>query len=337
MAKITHLLALLALAACRPEAPAFDPDQYPATTIGVLLAREAPGTNFYDLTRGELARIQSRNPQLKLIIEHADGSGPRQQDQIRQAINQGARALIINLADFGTEAATALVQQVCATHVPAVYLDLTPGDRNLASCPSAYFVGTDNVRVASAQAMQILQGYNGGNLDGNGDGQVQFALIEGLPGTEILNDRSSWVVRTIENYPGQGKKSEEIFRAPAHNEEKRAYELVQHWLREEAFARVEVIIANNDAMALGAKRALEEHNAPVAVFGIDGTERGRATLNGTTSAGIDEVMRVALRLASNLATGQEPAAHIDVALENKVIKIAPQDGKPEAGLPSPQP
>lgn len=319
---------LLAVAGCKDDSTAAQNAQkskYPDTTIGFMMGVDAPGSNFYDIVMQTLHKIEADNPNLKVLEYNAKSDAAKQREQIEEAINKGAKALVINLVDFSEKGAADIVNLVCHSKdkIPAVYFDLTPGDRNLAKCETAYFVGTDNARVGTAQGMQILKAFNEGNMDKNGDDTVQYVLIEGVPGTEVMRDRSSWVIRTIENYPNIGKKAEEIFRAPANNDENKAYELISQWSDDERFKEVEVVIVNNDAMALGALRALKEKGLQLPVYGIDGTAQGTKELAGTTPAGIGEVVKVSMRVATNLATGHKADENVDVQVDNKVIKIAP--------------
>lgn len=109
-------------------------------------------------------------------------------------------------------------------------------------------------------------------IDRNGDSVIQFAMLEGESGHQDTLIRSEWVLKELEN-----KKipTQQIAGSTGNWEKNQANVIVRQWMKEYP-NQIEVIISNNDDMALGAWEALEEKGCTeVQVVGIDGIEEVR--------------------------------------------------------------
>ena len=111
-------------------------------------------------------------------------------------------------------------------------------------------------------------------MDKNGDGRIQYVILEGEMGHQDAIVRTESVTESMKNNGLQIEKlSCQIAnwnRAQAQN---RMTQLIGQYKNS-----IELVIANNDAMALGAIDAYEklgvtESNVP-AFFGVDGTDDG---------------------------------------------------------------
>lgn len=83
-------------------------------------------------------------------------------------------------------------------------------------------------------------------------------MLEGESGHQDTLIRSEWVLKELEN-----KKipTQQIAGSTGNWEKNQANVIVRQWMREYP-NQIEVIISNNDDMALGAWEALEEKDAP---------------------------------------------------------------------------
>lgn len=97
-------------------------------------------------------------------------------------------------------------------------------------------------------------------------------MLEGESGHQDTLIRSEWVLKELEN-----KKipTQQIAGSTGNWEKNQANVIVRQWMKEYP-NQIEVIISNNDDMALGAWEALEEKGCTeVQVVGIDGIEEVR--------------------------------------------------------------
>ena len=149
-----------------------------------------------------------------------------------------------------------------------------------------YYVGAEAKQSGQMQG-QLAAAYikEHPDVDRNHDGKIQYVILEGEMGHQDAIIRTESVVESLKE---QGIELEKLSyqianwnRAQAQN---RMMQLIGQYNN-----RMEVVLANNDAMALGAMDAYEklgytETNRPV-FFGIDGTKEGlEAVKDGTLAA-----------------------------------------------------
>ena len=142
------------------------------------------------------------------------------------------------------------------------------------SSDQIYYEGSDAKQSAILQADVIADALekDRSKIDRNGDSVIQFAMLEGESGHQDTLIRSEWVLKELEN-----KKipTQQIAGSTGNWEKNQANVIVRQWMKEYP-NQIEVIISNNDDMALGAWEALEEKGCTeVQVVGIDGIEEVR--------------------------------------------------------------
>ena len=159
--------------------------------------------------------------------------------------------------------------------------------KQIAACAYAFIEDRDTIIIDDASSSFYLAAYikEHPDVDRNHDGKIQYVILEGEMGHQDAIIRTESVVESLKE---QGIELEKLSyqianwnRAQAQN---RMMQLIGQYNN-----RMEVVLANNDAMALGAMDAYEklgytETNRPV-FFGIDGTKEGlEAVKDGTLAA-----------------------------------------------------
>lgn len=296
----------------------------PNITIGMSISSIATNPFFQNMYR-RFEQIDRDNPQLTIALASADNDQEKQNRQLEQMVANGSQALIINLANVGD--GPAILQHWCAKNIPLIFINRSPGDKNLAACPKAYFVDADTAQAGVFQAEQILrQWHSNPAWDKNRDGIIQYAMLQGLPNHEGTAHRSKWVISTINTYPQIGVKSQSIFEEYASFQSTKAEEITSAWLNKPEFAQVEIIIANNDTMALGALNALKARGQKLPIFGIDGSLAGLQAVQtgdmaGTVFNDFQAQADAAVQIAANLAAGKEATQDLNLLLQYKTIVI----------------
>jgi ABC-type sugar transport system substrate-binding protein len=234
---------LLALAACRPsrEPPAFD------YVIGVSLANLTEPWRIN--MRDEIMAEAGHHRNLRIVFTDAADSNNRQIQDVHTLLASGIDLLIISPNQV--EALSPVITE--AYHrIPVILLD-----RSVIGFDYTLFIGPDN-RLIGKQAGQYVAG-----LLGAGGGRIVEIL--GRSGSPPVLDRSIGFQEAI-------AQRENITIVDT---------LVADWLRDKAEdeltawlakgGRVDVIFAQNDAMADGARRAAEKLGIRgIRVVGIDG-------------------------------------------------------------------
>lgn len=316
--KLWTMLPLAILCACGGESSPKTSDAkteavaastvYPQAQVGMSISSIATNPFFQNMYRvyGEVDAAQNS---LTLELASADNDQEKQNAQLQDMVNKGAKALVVNLADV--KQGQQVMDYWCSKNVPVVYFNRSPGEKNLAACATAYFVDGDVMQAAVFQAVHILQQWKAHpEWDKNKDGKIQYAMIMGLPEHEGSDLRTRWVSQTMETYPKLNVKTEKVLADYGLFQSAKTEELMTAWQKQPEFARVEVVIANNDTMALGALNALEKQGVSLPIFGIDGSKAAleavkQGRMAGTVFNDFEGQAKTSLRMAANLAAGKD--------------------------------
>lgn len=237
-----------------------------------------------DAFKEQCSSMESKDYAISMTIMDASNSQRVQNDQIEQMINDGCNVLCVNLADR-TEPSE-IIDAAKEKDIPIIFFNREPVEEDMRRWDKLYYVG------GKAKQSGELQGELAADFikvnpqaDRNNDGKIQYVILEGEMGHQDAIIRTESVVESLKaNDISLEKLSYQIAnwnRAQAQN---RMMQLIGQYNN-----RMEVVLANNDAMALGAMDAYEklgytETNRPV-FFGIDGTKEGlEAVKDGTLAA-----------------------------------------------------
>ena len=147
--------------------------------------------------------------------------------------------------------------------------------------------------------------------DLNKDGVIQFVLLKGEPGHPDAEARTSYVISTLND---KGYKTEQLHLDTAMWDTAMAKDKVDAWISGPNADQIEVVIANNDAMAMGAIESLKAADkSAVPVFGVDALTEALALIKGGQMQGTvlndaNNQAKAAFELANNLARGKAAGA-----------------------------
>ena len=302
----------LGLAACGGSQQQADTSQIPAAQIGASISSIDTNPFFVDMYN-TLRTVGNENAQIQLQLDSAHDNFDLQNKQVEEMINGGAKALIVLLVT--PKAGPEFAAKMCDRRIPVVYVYRSPGAKALQECDIAYYAGPDDRQAGILQAGVILEQWNEHpEWDKNGDGKIQIALLEGTTGVPSSKQRADWVVSSLSFYPESGVGAgnvDTIFRETGKYDTTYAKEVTEKWLNSSDFNKVEVIISSGDSMSMGIVEVLEQNNKKLPIFSINGmadvldaVKRGR--INATIINDQDTFMRVAMRMAANLAN-ERPA------------------------------
>lgn len=207
----------------------------------------------------------------------------KQNDQIDVLIAKGVKALDINLVDHA--AAPVVIQKARGNDIPVVFYNKEPSRKDLDSYDKAYYVGTDSKESGIIQGELIAKHWKAHpDWDLNKDGVIQFVMIKGEPGHPDAEARTSYVIKTLNDQ--EKLKTQQLQLDTAMWDTAQAKDKVDAWLSGPNANKIEVVIANNGAMAMGAVEALKAHNkSSIPVFGVDGLPEALALVNSGAMAG----------------------------------------------------
>ncbi|KQN63746.1 galactose/glucose ABC transporter substrate-binding protein MglB [Erwinia sp. E602] len=292
------------------------------TRIGVTIYKY--DDNFMSMVRKDIEKEAKNSPDVQLLMNDSQNSQSTQNDQVDVLVAKGVKALAINLVD--PAAAAVVISKAKANDIPVVFFNKEPSAKALASYDKAYYVGTDSKESGIKQGELIEKHWKANpNWDLNKDGQVQFVLLKGEPGHPDAEARTKYVIDTLNK---DGLKTQQLHMDTAMWDTAQAKDKVDAWLSGPNGNKIEVIIANNDAMAMGAVEALKAHNkSSIPVFGVDALPEALALIKSGAMAGTvlndaDNQAKATFDMAKNLAAGKPATEGTNYKLDGKVVRVA---------------
>ena len=203
----------------------------------------------------------------------AKGSQLTQDSQADRLMSLECEALCVNMVD--RSAASGVIDKAMEAGIPIVFFNREPVEEDMNRWDKLYYVGADPRESAVLQGQILVNAYqeNPRTLEENGDGLVSYVLLEGESSHQDSLIRTEQSIQTLKD---GGVPIERITGGIANWERSQASALMEQWLSEYP-GEIELVIANNDDMALGAIDAMERNGVltgTIQAVGIDGTPAG---------------------------------------------------------------
>ena len=280
--------------------------------VGLLLYRG--DDTFISTLRSyieEKAKEYERTEGIKVTLDILDAKSNQntQNNQVDRLLELGCNALCVNIVD--RFAASVVIDKAMAADVPVIFFNREPVREDLMQWEKLYYVGCDAEQSGIMQG-EIAEEYikSHPEVDKNQDGKIQYVLLEGEAGHQDAISRTEYSVKTL-------MKNDVIL-------EKLSYQLAD-WNRGQAENRmnrlisqygkkIELVMSNNDEMALGAVEAYRKagyvrEEWPV-IFGIDGLEEALEAVKAGEMQGsilndrVDQAKKMA-KMAVKLFEGED--------------------------------
>ncbi len=229
----------------------------------------------YDTFLSQLMKcfIEEVGDSADVVVYNASQSQQTQNSQVKRMIEDGCDVICVNLVDRTDP--TAVIDAARKADVPIIFFNRELVEGDIGRWNKLFYVGAD------AAQSGIMQGELAAatclldkSVDRNGDGIIQYVVLEGEAGHQDAIVRTECSVDTLMK---KGVSVDKLGYAIANWNRAQAQTKTSQFIEENG-AGVELILANNDDMALGAIDAYEASGIdpkkwPV-IFGIDGTDVG---------------------------------------------------------------
>ena len=208
-----------------------------------------------------------------MILKDAAGSQKTQDDQVKELIDEGCNILCVNLVDRTDP--SEIIDLARENEVPIIFFNREPVAEDLMQWSGLYYVGADADQSGVMQGELAADAIKADSrIDRDRDGKIQYVVLEGEAGHQDAILRTEKVVDTLKS---RGIQLEKLSYGVANWNRAQAENRMTQMIGQHQ-NRIELVLANNDDMALGAIDAYEKLNitqstVPV-FFGIDGTEEG---------------------------------------------------------------
>lgn len=257
----------------------------------------------------DIQAMQTDDMSISVLVKNAEGSQRTEDTIVEDLIDSGCDVLCINLVD--RSAGTNIIDLAIERDIPVIFFNREPVHEDLMRGDNLYYVGS------YAAEGGILQGElaadairDNPGVDRNKDGQIQFVMLQGESGHQDMIMRTKSAVATLEE---QGVVLDKL-----------SYSIA-NWSHAEGMTRmaqlihqygtdIELVLSNNDDMALGAVDAYEQTDISSAsrpiILGVDGTKEGlQAVADGQLTATVyhdgDGQAEMMARLSMALVTDRD--------------------------------
>lgn len=221
--------------------------------------------------KSQLKTMETTNMNVIVSVRSGDNDQREQDEIVDEMIDAGCDVLCVNLVD--RTAPANIIKSARQSDIPVIFFNREPVRDDLMQWEKLYYVGCDAKESGDMQG-EIAADYikKHGEVDRNGDGKIQYVLLEGEAGHQDAISRTDCSVKTIMEGGVELEKLSYQFadwnRGQAEN---RMTQLISQY-----GSQIELVISNNDEMALGAVEAynnskISRDRWPV-IFGIDGLD-----------------------------------------------------------------
>ena len=240
--------------------------------------------NHFNEYASEVSASMDSNVSVNIDVYNAAASQTTQNNQVKTMLEDGCDIICVNLVDR-TEPVT-IIDMAEKQDVPVIFFNRELVEQDLERWDKLYYVG------AKAFESGIMQGEMAADIfkndpaaDKNRDGVFQYIVLEGEADHQDAIVRTEYAVSTITD---QGVPVEKLGYAIANWNRAQANTKMSQLLTEYG-DQIELVLSNNDDMALGAVDAMkaagiDQAEWPV-ILGIDGTDVGLAALKNSEIRG----------------------------------------------------
>lgn len=273
--KNRHMAAAAALAVffCACGRPLPEPPDRIQAGVAYYNQRDTFLSELNDCLKEQLYKLENKHFEVTVTTKDAVGLQRTQDDQVKELIDAGCNVLCVNLADRSDP--SEIIDLAREHQVPIIFFNREPVAEDLMQWEGLFYVGAD------AQQSGVMQGelaakaiQADSQIDRNKDGKIQYVVLEGEPGHQDAIIRTESAVDTLKK---NGIELEKLSCGIANWNRAQAQNRMMQIISEHQ-NRIELVLANNDDMALGAIDAYQKMNytetALPVFFGIDGTDAG---------------------------------------------------------------
>jgi methyl-galactoside transport system substrate-binding protein len=255
---------------------------------------------------------------VKADIVDAQNSQANCNDKVDLFITKKYDALAINMVD--RTAAKVIYDKAQKANKPVVFFNKEPIAEEMAKWKNAYYVGAKAEQSGTMEGQLVVDYFKAHPTK---DGVIRYVMLKGEPGHQDAELRTKYSIETIVK---AGFKVQKIAEDTAMWDRVKGQEKMSAFIAANP-NKIDVVLANNDDMALGAIAALKsagyfKGGKYMPVVGVDATSAGIAalkdgTLLGTVLNDAKNQGKATLMLAKVLALGQTPTkANVGYALTN---------------------
>jgi methyl-galactoside transport system substrate-binding protein len=264
--------------------------------------------NFMSFVR---RAIEKNGDKAELLMNDSQNDQGKQNEQVDTMISKGVKALAINLVN--PQGAATIIAKAKAANIPVIFFNKEPSQADLKSYDKAWYVGTTSAESGVMMGQLIVDSWKAHKeWDKNKDGKIQYVMLKGEPGHPDAEARTKYSIDTVTK---AGINVDKLEEQTGMWDSVKGKELMDAWLAKHG-DKIEYVVCNNDAMALGAIQSLKANgyfkdNKFMPVVAVDAipdalTQIKEGTMVGSVLNDAKNQGQATFDLAYNVALGKKP-------------------------------
>jgi len=285
--------------------------------IGVLVSNI--NDPYINLVIQGLENIQKNNEKkIKLTLFDSKSNKAIENEALDNLLRSDIDLLLGNLLETKVDSLEKFIDKIKDKGIPAVLFNAEPPiiTNKMKEYKKFIIVTTDPKEAGNLQGTLVANEWNKNKsaIDKNKDDVLQYIMLEGSLNNVGALERTRTSISTIESY---GIKTQELSRKIAFWNQELAKNAIESLFLNYG-DKIEMIIANNDAMAMGAIEALQKYGynkensvKNIPVFGIDGIPAAqelikKGVMTGTVFEDPNDTAEALYKVGMNLISNKPP-------------------------------
>ena len=302
----------------------------PVKTAVIVFSFDDP---YISLVRKSLEEIQNKNASnINFVFYNGERNQDIQNTIMDSVLQSNYDLLLLNLVSLDENTVTSVINKAKQKNIPIILFNTVPFDIGpIKSYSKSLVISTDAKQSGILQGNLIISEWNSNKkaIDINGDNILQYFMFKGPENITVTLARSLYSISTINE---SGIKTQEILSKSCSWDEKCAEDSMESLLLRYS-GKFEAIISNNDAMAIGAIKALQKYgynkgdqSKYIPVFGIDGIPESidfinKGFMTGTVSQDANETAEALYTTGLNLAHNRNPLENTNYKFNETGVTI----------------
>ncbi|MDR3597285.1 galactose ABC transporter substrate-binding protein [Clostridium sp.] len=301
--------------------------------VGVLLSNV--NNPYLSSIQKSLEDIQRENmDKVQFTFYDANDNQATQETTINNLIQgNNIDLLLANLVNKEVDSVRNIIDKAKQNEIPVIFFSSVQPDTIdiIKTYNKAFVVSRDEKESGILEGKIIVDAWNAdkSSLDKNNDNVLQYIMLQASNNMPIAVTRTKNAISTINN---AGIRTEELALVNANFDEELAKEAVNS-LFLKYNGNIEAIISNNDAMAIGAIKALQTYgynqgdkSKNIIVVGIDRTQEAidlidKGFMTGTVGHEPRALADALYTVGMNLTSGKNPIEGTNYKIEDTGIEV----------------
>lgn len=234
--------------------------------------------DYISLVHEDLEDIQKENPE-KVQFTFYDGKSNQalQDEQLNKVLKEEVDLILLHLINNKNQTTVqTVIDQIKKYDIPVILFNREPTSLDpIRSYKKSLYIGLDAKKDGIMQGQILVDAWNKNrdSIDKNHDGIMQYVMLKGAPDNIVAGERTKYCLSTLEE---AGIETNELASVFAYWDRGLAQDAMNSLFLKYG-GNIEVVIANDDSMALGAIKALQaydyntgDRNKIITVVGVEG-------------------------------------------------------------------